>query len=63
MLYERFPRGEFITRDKSVYFGISNSESYRYNMVGSKLVFKDSDFAKYAGKKFFNLYKDFIFET
>ena len=36
--------------------------SYTYSGYGSRLAFKNSDLAKYAGKQFIEIYADFVFK-
>lgn len=36
--------------------------SYSYSSYGSRLAFKNSDLAKYAGKQFIEIYADFVFK-
>lgn len=36
--------------------------SYTYSSYGSRLAFKNSDLAKYAGKQFIEIYADFVFK-
>lgn len=36
--------------------------SYTYSYYGSRLAFKNSDLAKYAGKQFIEIYADFVFK-
>lgn len=36
--------------------------SYTYSSAGSRLAFKNSDLAKYAGKQFIEIYADFVFK-
>ena len=36
--------------------------SYTYSSSGSRLAFKNSDLAKYAGKQFIEIYADFVFK-
>lgn len=36
--------------------------SYTYSYAGSRLAFKNSDLAKYAGKQFIEIYADFVFK-
>lgn len=36
--------------------------SYTFSFVGSRLAFKNSDLAKYAGKQFIEIYADFVFK-
>lgn len=54
-----FKRGS----DKSSGFGFSYyvwTYSHTYTGVGARLCYKTSDLAKYAGKQFENLYKDYF---
>ena len=42
----------------NAYYG----SSYTYSSYGSRLAFKNSDLAKYAGKQFIEIYADFVFK-
>ena len=39
-----------------------HDSSYTYSHYGSRLAFKNSDLAKYAGKQFIEIYADFVFK-
>ena len=44
------------------YVGADYDSSYTYSFNGSRLAFKNSDLAKYAGKQFIEIYADFVFK-
>lgn len=44
------------------YVNAGNDSSYAYSYYGSRLAFKNSDLANYAGKQFIEIYADFVFK-
>ena len=58
-----FRSNSYASADGGVAFSFANYDSsYSHTNIGSRLAFKNSDLARYAGKQFLDIWADYVFK-